>query len=144
MMCMQVLTGLLKQVEQYVKAHQEELGDDVKLIHPSDWLSATGFYLQFCRAPKAVQDQILNDMFSSPDGAGMDTTAPVVRVNLQSSVLAAMAPLISKILKMEATVAAAKGAGSGPEITEASTDTALIKKVLLAAELNVHAFRNEA
>eukprot|EP00878_Enallax_costatus_P010687 GHUV01011163.1.p1 GENE.GHUV01011163.1~~GHUV01011163.1.p1 ORF type:complete len:437 (+),score=141.56 GHUV01011163.1:225-1535(+) len=139
-----VLTGLLKQIQQYVKTHKDELSQDAELINPRDWVTNTGFYLQFCRAPKSVQEQVLSDMFSSPEGPGIDTTAPVVRSNVQAAVLAALAPLISKILKMEATVAAAKGSGSGPEVTEASTDAAQIKKVLLAAELNVHQFQNDA
>lgn len=137
-----VLTGLLKQIEQYVATHKDELGQDAELVHPQDWITNTGLYMQFCRAPRSLQEQVLRDMFSSPHD--MDSTAPVVRSTVQAAVLAALAPLVSKILKMEATVAAAKGLDSGPEVTDARTDAAQIKKVLLAAELNVHQFHKDS
>ncbi|KAF8069543.1 hypothetical protein HT031_001660 [Scenedesmus sp. PABB004] len=137
-----VLMGLMKQVAAHIKAHPEEAGDATG-IDPRDWNSACGFYLDFCRAPPDVQDAVLGDMFAAPEGDGVDGTAPVRRSAAQARVLAALAPGVDKILAILAAVAAsgaAAGAVPPPPPRPAPTDAAVVQRVLLAAELNVHQF----
>lgn len=130
-----VLVGMLKQVQQYVNAHPD-IGHAASMIYPEDWGTACGFWLAFCRASESVQQQVLQDMYNDPQGEGLDDTAPVRRTAVQAKVLAGMSPEVTKVLKIYAAVAAAGGAAA--EVQPASSDPALIQKVLLATELNVH------
>lgn len=122
--------GVLAAVQQQLRSHPSP---EAARIHADDWESTVGIYLSFCRAPEALQQQVLREMQSS----GLEDAAPVRRSRIQAGVLAALAPRIAALLEEADSEAAAGGSGSGSGAV--SSDAELIQRVLLAAELNGHA-----
>ncbi len=149
------VAGLLRAIEKFLSSSpaRHELLDgrlaaEASRIHESDWASACGFYLAFCRAAPDVRAAVLNDMFSDP-GASLEDTAPVARSRVQATVLAAIAPDVERLLSILSAVGgAAAAAGEAGTASKATTpaaaaaavrDAATLQKLLLAVELNVHA-----
>jgi hypothetical protein len=124
------LAQLLQLLQQQLPAPEHAASSSA--CDNGSWEQACVELLAFCRAPADIQAKVLKNMFNTPQGPGIEDSAPVRRTRLQATVLVSLADAMRALLCSEGSwrcdSLAAQVLGSAAEM----------QRMLLSVELNAH------